>query len=71
MAQSLEDIKAEFNKCKNDPIHFISNYIKVVHPILGLTPFKLYPFQKRIISEFRNNRFNILRKFRHPITIRV
>lgn len=54
----------EFKKCKASPAYFIMNHIKVVHPVLGLTPFKLYPFQKRILSEFRNNRFNILRKFR-------
>ena len=53
---TIEDIKTEFNKCKNDPIHFISDYIKVVHPILGLTPFKLYPFQKRIVNELEGNK---------------
>tara|TARA_R100001086_G_scaffold225263_1_gene143503 strand:- start:1650 stop:3134 length:1485 start_codon:yes stop_codon:yes gene_type:complete len=40
------------------------NYIKVTHPVRGLVPFKLYPFQERIVSEIEKNRFNILRKFR-------
>ena len=40
------------------------NYVKVTHPVRGLVPFKLYPFQKRIVGELENNRFNILRKFR-------
>ena len=40
------------------------NYIKVTHPVRGLVPFKLYPFQEKIVSELENNRFNILRKFR-------
>ena len=40
------------------------NYVKVTHPVRGLVPFKLYPFQERIVEELENNRFNILRKFR-------
>ena len=40
------------------------NYVKVTHPVRGLVPFQLYPFQKRIVKEIQDNRFNILRKFR-------
>jgi len=40
------------------------NYIRVTHPVRGLVPFKLYPFQERIVGELQENRFNILRKFR-------
>ena len=54
----------EFKKCREDPEYFISTYIKVTHPIRGLVPFHLYPFQKRILSEIEGNRFSILRKFR-------
>ena len=54
----------EFKRCATDPIHFISTYIKVTHPVRGLVPFKLYPFQHTIIDCLENNRFNILRKFR-------
>jgi len=39
-------------------------YVKVTHPVRGLVPFQLYPFQKRIVKELEDNRFNILRKFR-------
>ena len=59
-----EKLVEEFKRCKEDPIYFISNYIKVVHPIRGLVPFKLYPFQERILGDLENHRFNILRKFR-------
>jgi hypothetical protein len=62
--QTKEDYKKEYTKCKEDPIYFISNYIKVVHPVRGLVPFNLYPFQKVIIDALEGNRFNILRKFR-------
>ena len=60
----LNEIKEEYKRCKEDPVYFISNYIKVVHPVRGLVPFKLYPFQKTIVACLENNRFNILRKFR-------
>lgn len=59
-----EKIVKIFNKCKKDPVYFICNFIKVVHPIFGLVNFELYPFQKKLIEEFKTNRFNILRKFR-------
>ena len=58
------NVLEEFKKCKEDPIFFMCNYIKVTHPVRGLVPFKLYPFQEKIVSELENNRFNILRKFR-------
>ena len=58
------ELVSEFKKCKDDPIYFISNYIKVTHPVRGLVPFKLYPFQKDILGALKDHRFNILRKFR-------
>ena len=54
----------EFKRCTTDPLHFISTYIKVTHPVRGLVPFNLYPFQERILENLEGNRFNILRKFR-------
>ena len=63
-AAILEDMNAEYQKCSNDPAYFISNYVKVIHPIRGLVTFKLYPFQEHIVHELENHRFNILKKFR-------
>lgn len=54
----------EFTKCKEDPVYFISNYIKVTHPVRGLVPFKLYPFQVEMLEAIKTHRFNVLRKFR-------
>jgi hypothetical protein len=59
-----QDLLDEFKQCAENPIYFISQYIKVTHPVRGLVPFKLYPFQHRILDALENNRFNILRKFR-------
>ena len=61
---SPEEIKQEFLKCKEDPVYFMRHYIKIVHPIRGRVNFDLYRFQERIITEFANNRFNLMRKFR-------
>ena len=63
-SREIIKLKQEYKRCKLDPIYFISNYIKVVHPVRGLVPFKLYPFQKMIVKCLEDNRFNILRKFR-------
>lgn len=42
----------EWEKCKNDPIYFIENYIKIVTLDYGLQLMRLYPFQKNIINTF-------------------
>ena len=58
------ELAQEFKTCKEDPVYFISKYVKVVHPVRGLVPFRLYGLQKKIINNLEANRFNILRKFR-------
>jgi len=59
-----QELLKEFKRCAEDPIYFISKYVRVTHPVRGLVPFKLYPFQHRILEDLENYRFNILRKFR-------
>ena len=49
----------EWIRCKNDPIYFAMNYIKIISLDEGLIPFKMYDFQKKILNDFHNNRFNI------------
>jgi hypothetical protein len=49
----------EWIKCKNDPIYFAMNYIKIISLDEGLVPFDMYDFQKEILRDFHNNRFNI------------
>jgi hypothetical protein len=51
----------EVEKCANDIIYFIRKYVKVVRPGHGLVPLDLFPFQERLILEFQNNRFVILK----------
>ena len=49
----------EFLKCKQDPVYFANNYIKIVSLDEGLTQFHPYHFQEKLINNFHNNRFNI------------
>ena len=57
---------AEFDillKVKRDPFLF-SEFIYVIHPIRGKVHFHLYPYQKKVLWHFLNDRFNIVLKFR-------
>jgi len=49
----------EFYACRNDPIYFAEKYVKIVSLDEGLTAFKPYHFQKKLIRNFHENRFNI------------
>jgi len=49
----------EFLKCKDDPVYFAKNYIKIVSLDEGLVPFEMYPFQEKLVRNFHENRFNI------------
>ena len=49
----------EFIKCKEDPVYFARNYIRIVSLDKGLVPFEPYKFQEKLISRFHKNRFNI------------
>ena len=49
----------EFIKCKEDPVYFARNYIKIVNVDEGLVSFEMWPFQEKLITRFHQNRFNI------------
>jgi len=49
----------EYLLCKEDPVYFAMNYVKIVSLDEGLVPFEMYDFQKELILNFHNNRFNI------------
>lgn len=55
---SQEEI-LEFMRCKEDPVYFAKNYIKIVSLDEGLTQFHPYHFQEKLINNFHENRFNI------------
>ena len=49
----------EVIKCSQDPEYFLENYIKVISLDDGIVPFIPYPFQRKLIDSFHNNRFSI------------
>ena len=49
----------EFIKCKDNPVYFAKNYIKIVSLDEGLVPFSMYDFQEEMVRCFHKNRFNI------------
>jgi len=49
----------EFIKCANDPIYFATKYMKIVNVDHGLIPFKMWDFQKEMLTTFHENRFSI------------
>jgi hypothetical protein len=53
----------KLEKASRDPF-FFALFIFVIHPILGKVPFKLYPYQRAVLWNFINERFNIILKFR-------
>jgi len=49
----------EYKKCAEDPIYFMTKYIRIVSLDEGLVPFKMYDFQKHIVRTIHDNRFTI------------
>ncbi len=54
-----EESVIEYQKCWEDPEHFIEKYVKIVHVDRGLVPFDMYPYQKKMIHTFQEDRFVI------------
>jgi hypothetical protein len=48
----------EFIKCKDDPVYFANNYVKIVTLDHGLQPFKCI-LSGKVVNNFHNHRFNI------------
>lgn len=59
-----EIIAEEYRKCGQDPIYFMKKYCVIQHPVRGKIPFHLYPFQEGCLTDFKDNRFNIILKSR-------
>ena len=57
-------IKQEYIKCAMDPVHFFRKYCYITHPTKGRILFHLYPFQEKVLQEFREHRFSIVNKSR-------
>jgi hypothetical protein len=64
MGLTKKEIKEEILKCGRNPTYFITNYVKISHPTRGLIPFKLYDYQKDVVKDLLDHRFNIVLKAR-------
>lgn len=70
--ESLEDVenydaarrKQELLKCYHSFPYFCHKYVKILHPMKGLIPFVLFKYQRKVIHDYENHRFNIISKFR-------
>ena len=49
----------EFMACREDPVYFAQQHVKIVTLDKGLMPFEPYDFQQKLIENFHENRFNI------------
>ena len=49
----------EFMACREDPVYFAQQHVKIVTLDKGLMPFEPYDFQQKLIENFHDNRFNI------------
>lgn len=58
-----EQIK-EVIKCAKNFFYWCHRYVKILHPKFGTIPFVLYKYQRRVIKEYEENRFNMISKFR-------
>jgi len=55
---------AEYIKCRQDPVYFMSTYGQIRHPQRGIIPFKLWGFQQDTVTSFIDNSYNIVLKAR-------
>jgi hypothetical protein len=54
----------ELNRCANDPVYFISNYVKIQTTNNGNVIFPLRDYQRDAIESFADHRFNVILKCR-------
>lgn len=59
-----QETMKEIVRCGKKPDYFIHTYAKITHPMKGLIPFHLYPFQEKLLEDFEDHRFNVILKAR-------
>ena len=65
MADNLKQaIQQEYVKCIKSPVHFMKKYCKIQHPTKGKIKFNLYDYQEEMLTDFTDNRYNIILKSR-------
>ena len=64
MKLTKNEIVKELVKCGKEPQYFIDNYCKISHPLKGQIPFKTYDYQRELLQDFNDYRFNVILKAR-------
>ena len=64
MKLTKQEIVKELVKCGKEPQYFIDNYCKISHPLKGQIPFKTYDYQRELLQDFNDYRFNVILKAR-------
>ena len=59
-----QTIKREYLNCAQNPVHFMKKYCRIQHPTKGKIKFNLYDFQENMLTDFKENRYNIILKSR-------
>ena len=59
-----EIIQLQYTKCAKDPVYFMRQFCYIQHPLKGKIKFDLYDFQESTLSDFRDNRHNVILKSR-------
>lgn len=54
----------EVIKCAKNFFYWCHRYVKILHPTFGTIPFVPYKYQRKVIREYENKRFNMISKFR-------
>lgn len=57
-------IRQQYLKCAADPVFFMRQYCYIQHPKRGKIKFNLYDFQDDVLTELRDNRYNVILKSR-------
>lgn len=50
----------ELKRCYQDPVHFIRNYVRIVHPTKGTVPFDLFDYQENMVRTFHEQQYSIV-----------
>ena len=59
-----QTIKREYLNCAQNPVHFMKKYCRIQHPTKGKIKFDLYDFQENMLTDFKDNQYNIILKSR-------
>ena len=49
----------EYRRCANDPVYFAMHYMTIINVDEGLIKFRMWDFQKNMLTIFKDNRFVI------------